>query len=559
MKNIARYMVAIAAWGCAATAAAEIPAGYYSSLDGKAEGELKTAIFNRIHDFRTVSSYSNLPQYFRVTDVHPESNRWWDMYSDIPLYAPSFSGLNRAHSFPKSWWKQNGSVDYTSAYVDLYHLYPSEAAANMAKSNYPLGEVDTSSPVQFDNGMTRVGYPVQGQGGGSTKVFEPDDEYKGDFARTYFYMATCYQNLNWAVTYMVNNNVYPTLNAWSVRLLMNWHHADPVSQKELDRNEAVYSFQGNRNPFIDYPELADYLWGDLAGQAFHPGTSPDPVGDAELTSPDNGTVLEFGQVAEGSTATARLFFQGNNVRKALSLSVYRGDKTMFSLPVTSVSASEVNSEAGKWITVTYKPTALGSHTARLLISGTGPDGNGTRGVELRGECLPVPVLSAPVALPASNVTATSYMAHWSIPEGEVADYYIVTRTRYNAGLPTVETVLAEASGELMEDFDLSDSESYTVRSVRLGVQSPESNVVFVNHSGIADATADVPLEVLTEPGLLAVRCAAPVALLRVFDVTGREVARAEDAPAGITEFYLPAGVYIVAAGSGTAPVKVTVQ
>ncbi|MDE6109142.1 MAG: hypothetical protein K2F72_02515, partial [Muribaculaceae bacterium] len=132
--------------------------------------------------------------------------------------------------------------------------------------------------------------------------------------------------------------------------------------------------------------------------------------------------------------------------------------------------------------------------------------------------------------------------------------YIVTRTRYNAGLPTVETVLAEASGDLMEDFDVSGSESYTVSSVRMGVQSPESNVVFVNHSGSADATADVPLEVLTEPGLLAVRCAAPVALLRVFDVTGREVARAEDAPAGITEFYLPAGVYIVAAGSGTAPV-----
>lgn len=558
MKNISRYILAMAAWGCAAGATAEIPAGYYSSLDGKAEGELKTAIFNRIHDFRTVSSYSNLPQYFRVTDVYPESSRWWDMYSDIPLYAPSFSGLNREHSFPKSWWKQNGSVDYTSAYVDLYHLYPSEAKANMAKSNYPLGEVDMSAPVQFDNGMTRVGYPVQGQGGGSTKVFEPDDEYKGDFARTYFYMATCYQNLTWAVNYMVSNNVYPTLNAWSVRLLMDWHHADPVSQKELDRNEAVYSFQGNRNPFIDYPELADYLWGDLAGQAFHPGTSPEPVGDAELMSPDNGSVLEFGQVAEGSTATARLFFQGNNVRKALTVTVYRGDKSMFSLPVTTVSAADVNSEAGKWLTVTYRPTELGSHTARLLISGTGPDGNGTRGVELRGECLPVPVLTAPTALPASNITTDSYMANWSIPEGEVADYFIVTRTRYNAGLPTVETVLAEASGELMEEFDLSDSESYSVRSVRLGVESPESNVVFVDHSGITDAVAPAPVEVLTEAGLIAVRCPMAGTTVRVFDVAGREVARADNAPAGITEFFVPAGVYIVSA-EGSAPVKVTVR
>lgn len=169
-------------------ASAEVPMAYYRALDGKSDAELKTAAYNIIHNLTPISDYYDLPDYFEVTDVYPNSRRWWDMYSDIPLYAPSFKGLNREHSLPKSWWGGSTSVQ---AYTDLNHLYPSEAAANMAKSNYPLGMVDRTSPTKFDNGITTVGFPVAGQGGGAGYVFEPADEYKGDFARTYFYMATC--------------------------------------------------------------------------------------------------------------------------------------------------------------------------------------------------------------------------------------------------------------------------------------------------------------------------------------------------------------------------------
>lgn len=539
---------------------AAAPDGYYNSLDGLKEGELKTAIHNLIHDFRTVSSYNNLPQYFQVTDVYPNSNRWWDMYSDIPLYVPKFSGvLNREHSLPKSWWKQNGSVEYTTAYVDLNHLYPSEQAANMAKSNYPLGELDASEKPIFDNGVSKVGYPSAGQGGGSTRVFEPDDEYKGDFARTYFYMATCYQDLHWAVNYMLANNVYPTLNAWSVRLLLKWHRDDPVSDKETMRNDHVYSFQGNRNPFIDHPELAEYLWGDKVGEIYRVGSSTEPVGDAELQSPVQDTALEFGQVAEGETATAKLLFKGTNIRKNLEISIYRGDKDMFSILGTStVSKDLVNSPEGTWVTFTYKPTTLGQHTARLLINGTGTDGNGSRGVELRGECLGVPTLSAPTALAATDITADSYVANWTIPADEVADYYIVTRTRYNDGIPTVEELMAESTQLQIDEFNLSDSESYTVRSVRLGYESAESNVVFVSHTGITDVNAEAPFHVLTEPGMILVRCAAPVTDLTVYDPAGRPVAYVPVADNN-TAIELPAGVYIVTAGSGIAPVKVVVE
>lgn len=540
----------------AQVAGAVAPDGYYESLEGKSSGELKTAIHDLIADFKLISSYNALPQYFAVTDVYPElqngRKRWWDMYSDIPLYAPSFSGLNREHSFPKSWWGGSTSV---SAYVDLNHLYPSEMDANMAKSNYPLGEVDRSEHITFQNGISTVGYPVLGQGGGASRVFEPDDEYKGDFARTYFYMVTCYQNLTWKWTYMVNQNVFPTLNNWSAQLLMRWHRQDPVSDKETMRNDKVYGYQGNRNPFIDHPELAEYLWGDKVGEPYHVGGSTVPAGDAELQSPTNGMALDFGQVALGSSVTADLFFKGTNIRKDLAISIYRGDKQMFSLPRTSVSASLINSDEGTWVRVTYTPTAIGTHSARILIEGTGNDGNGTRGVELLGECLERPVLTAPTATPATDITADSYVANWTPVEGEVVDYYIITRTRYVGGVPTVEQLVAEEPGTPIDGFDLSDSESYSVRSCRLGVESPESNVVFVSHTGISDAEVDAPFTVATDPGVIVVTTVA-AADIRVYDVAGREL-RYLPAVNGVVEIELPAGVYIVTAGRGTAPAKVT--
>ncbi|MDE6331009.1 MAG: endonuclease, partial [Muribaculaceae bacterium] len=468
-------------------AAAQVPEGYYSSLKGKREGELKTAIHNLVCNFTEVSSYSDLPKYFQRTDVYPESRRWWDMYSDIPLYAPSFAGLNREHSFPKSWWGGSTSV---SAYVDLNHLYPSESKANMAKSNYPLGTVDRTSSIKFDNGITTVGYPVQGQGGGAGFVFEPDDEYKGDFARTYFYMVTCYQDLTWKYTYMVNQNLFPTLNKWSAELLMKWHREDGVSQKETLRNEQVYQIQNNRNPFIDHPELAEYLWGNRVGEAFDPGAGSEPVGDPNLITPTQGMELEFGQVALGKSVTSRLFFRGENLKGSFDLVIIGTDKAQFAVPSNSIAASLVNAPDGYWLNVTYKPSELGMHEARLIVSEGGI--TGSRGIILRGECLEVPELTACTATAPSDITADSYVANWESPADETVDYWIVTRTRYTGGTSTQEELLAEDTSLLINEFDQSDSESYSVQSVRLGYRSPMSNVVFVDHAGISGVQTDQP-------------------------------------------------------------------
>lgn len=535
---------------------ADIPEGYYTDLNGKKDAELKTACWQIVRNLTRISSYSNLPKYFQVTDVYPESNRWWDMYSDIPLYAPSFSGLNREHSFPKSWWGGDTNVN---AYTDLNHLYPSEMRANTAKSNYPLGTVDRTSPINFDNGISTVGYAVTGQGGGARYVFEPDDEYKGDFARTYFYMVTCYQDYTWNQNYMymLQQNTYPTLNDWSVRLLLEWAAADPVSQKEIDRNEAVYSFQNNRNPFIDFPQLAEYIWGNKKGDVFYiENGGTEPAGDPNLITPTQGMDIDFGQVAIGRSITAKVYFHGEYLTGDLSLTVYSGNKTMFSIPARSIPATLVNSADGYWLTVTYTPSSTGEHTTRLLISDGGMEGS--RGITLRGECLDVPQLGVCTALDATDITPSSYTANWSAPADDVIDYYVVTRTVYSGtGVRQVEQVAEECSLTI-DDFADSDRESYYVQSSRLGYLSDPSNVIFVDHSGIADIAAEQPLVVIGLDGAVRIVCSAPQTGARIYDITGRLVTTIAEV-SNNTDIDLPQGVYLIVTDQARTPRRVIVR
>lgn len=258
---------------------AVIPQGYYSSASGLKDQALKTAIFNIIKQHTQLEYYTS-STYFRTTDWHP-NGYFWDMYSNIQR--TSWTGMNREHNFPKSWW--SSAPETTVAYSDLHNLYPSDPTANEAKSNYPLGEV-TGTP-DFQNGVVKVGTNrVSGYNG---TVFEPADEYKGDFARSYMYIVTCYQDYsqNWrslGIASMLQKNTYPVFNEYAINLLLKWHRNDPVSEKETNRNDGVYSFQKNRNPFVDFPALAEYIWGYYKGQAW------DENGEISVPDPEFYTV-----------------------------------------------------------------------------------------------------------------------------------------------------------------------------------------------------------------------------------------------------------------------------
>ncbi len=147
-------------------------------------------------------------------------------------------------------------------------LIPVDGFVNQRRSNHPYGVCNGSDAVTYTYGdLTMLGrLGTSTYNGYSDKVYEPDDEYKGDFARIYFYIVTCYKsNVNsWpnSVSGQLDKaNGYKAFSTWSIQMLLEWLRADPVSAKEISRNEAVYSEQGNRNPFVDHPELAEYIWG----------------------------------------------------------------------------------------------------------------------------------------------------------------------------------------------------------------------------------------------------------------------------------------------------------
>lgn len=554
-SKLLKLAFAVCALFLASGLGAEIPAGYYTALKGKSEAALKTATCQIINPHTKVSSYSALPSYFQKTDVYPNSTRWWDMYSDIPLYAPSFSGLNREHSLPKSWW---GGSESTPAYTDLNHLYPSEAKANQAKSNYPLGIV-TGTPT-FQNGVVKVGNGVNS--GGAKYVFEPADEYKGDFARTYFYMVTCYQDLNWKYTYMCKNGTYPSLQDWAISMLLKWHRDDPVCQKEVDRNDAVYKIQNNRNPFIDFPELAEYIWGDKKGQAFNPDTETPPTGDPVLITPSNGMYLDFNQTAINHSSTAQLQFRGENLTGYLELNLSRAantDSEYFSLSTSTVQSKDANRQDGSWITVTYKPTALGKHTAQLIITEGGLQ-EGSRIVQLSGECLAEPTLSKLTATAATDVNADSFTANWDVPANEVIDYYMVTLKHYRGNDVVTEELPAESNSLVVDNFAGDDYCTYSVRSSRLGMYSDESNVITVtNPASIGAVETDLPFAVQTfDGGIIRIRCSEKLYNLRVYDLAGREIKLIAEIT-DFMEFTMPAGAYLVTVDGHRTPVKLIVR
>lgn len=244
---------------------AQPPANYYNNAKSKSKAELKTALYNIIKEHAQLD-YIGSNVSFRTTDWHPADSDYpngyyWDMYSNNKRTYWSSNVLNREHNLPKSWWST--APETTVAYSDLHNLYPSDVTANAAKSNYPLGVV--SGTPTYTNGVVKVGKSAIALYSGT--VFEPANEYKGDFARDYMYVVTCYENYanSWRSTgtssMLLSGSTYPVFNTYALNLLLEWSRNDPVSSKEINRNNAVYALQGNRNPFVDFPVLAEHIWG----------------------------------------------------------------------------------------------------------------------------------------------------------------------------------------------------------------------------------------------------------------------------------------------------------
>lgn len=310
------YFLTNAVSSSASTNNSNIPAGYYNGIAGLYCDELKMELKNII-DEHIDKSYADVWTAFFTTDDRQNdagtATIVWDMYSDNPDGAEPFEMqlgddqngsptrgafyYDREHTFPKSWWGGSGESD--TMYTDIHHLVPAYWRVNQQmKSNYPFGVVnpaDVNTNVS-DNGTlggNNIYDPAY-----TEKVIEPIDEYKGDLARITLYMATRYHHLigDWETITLPGDGVmdgtsYPSFEPWYLRLMMEWHKADPVSSKEIERNDAVYAIQGNRNPYVDFPELVDRVWGcvlypnfDEGPIASTPPTEVPPTNTVEYTA-----------------------------------------------------------------------------------------------------------------------------------------------------------------------------------------------------------------------------------------------------------------------------------
>ena len=285
MKSL-KVLCAVLLVCCAAYVSAEdMPAGYYNAIQGTKDSMLKTALHqiikggeryiygpntyhttNKIQNGDTIWKVGDLKAYgtwhgFQNSDQQSDGTIW-DMYSTTKHYFPikggSAAGMDIEHSLPKSWW----GGDENDAYTDLYHLNPADHAANNNKSNYPPGILNDSNKV--NNGIFFMGKDKEW----NDYAFSVIDEYKGDFARAYFYVSTAYHDMKWDASYSkyVTNDSYLTFTPYLIQVLLQWHRIDPVSEKEINRLDAISSIQHNRNPFIEYPELVEYIWGNKQGQ-----------------------------------------------------------------------------------------------------------------------------------------------------------------------------------------------------------------------------------------------------------------------------------------------------
>ena len=236
---------------------------YYEDVDWtKVGSDLMKDLTDAIRPHDTLS-YSSLWSAYRTTDVR-EDGTLWDMYSDIHWkpgqkqcgnYKKEGDCYNREHSVPKSWFGDKSPMN-----TDLHHIVPTDGWVNNKRGNNPLGEVGSATYTSGNGSkLGKSSYP-----GFSGTVFEPVDEYKGDFARIYFYFVTCYASTrsSWETGSTNLSNSGLGLNSWSREMFLEWAEMDPVSQKEIDRNDAVYEIQGNRNPYVDNPNAAELVFGD---------------------------------------------------------------------------------------------------------------------------------------------------------------------------------------------------------------------------------------------------------------------------------------------------------
>ncbi|WP_026705823.1 endonuclease [Flavobacterium soli] len=268
----------------AAFAFSQAPPNYYNNATGTGY-TLKTQLRNIITNGHSDQGYNSLWNLYTESafrdNYYEDDNTVLDIYSENPTSADPYNYTstsdqcgnyngegdcyNREHLVAQSYFDEGSPMKN-----DPFHVVPSDGSVNGARGNFPFGEVGTASYTS-QNGSKKGSMASSSFSSFTGTVFEPIDAFKGDVARSFFYFATRYETqmagfytaANVATTQVksmfdgTNNKVFSDN---FLLLLIKWHIEDPVSQKEIDQNNAIYDYQGNRNPYIDNPDYVCDIW-----------------------------------------------------------------------------------------------------------------------------------------------------------------------------------------------------------------------------------------------------------------------------------------------------------
>ena len=339
---------------------------YYQSADGKKGAALKTAFFNIIKNHTDIG-YDGLIEAYHKTDTRADG-KLRDWYSNATNYTwddrngnnREGAGWNREHSVPQSWFSKSNPMK-----SDIVHVLPTDCYVNNRRSSYPFGEVGNATYTS-NNGYSKLGSCKTS--GYSGTVFEPNDEIKGDIARIYFYMVTCYEDrfTGWtagSATQVFSSNKYEGLKTWCMDMMMRWSKNDPVDAVETARNNAVQEVQGNRNPYVDYPGLEEYVWGSKKEEAFsydnYDGTGtvtppdPDRVEDPAF-SPMAGTYTNSVNVKLScSTTGASIYYTLDGTEPSVNSTRYTADGINLTETTTIKAVAYLDGMYSTTTTATY--------------------------------------------------------------------------------------------------------------------------------------------------------------------------------------------------------------
>ena len=355
---------------------AQVPTGYYSTATGTSY-MLKTQLYNIIKG-HTDPGYAGLYTTYQTSDVdnfYENDGTVLDMYSEKPTgtdpynysttstqrcgtYAKEGDCYNREHIIPQSTF---GSA--APMVSDAHFITPTDGKVNGQRSNYPHGTVASATWTSL-NGSKLGSSSVSGYTG---TVFEPIDEFKGDVARMYFYFATRYETTVSGYAYpMFNGTTTQVFTTSFLNMLLAWNALDPVSPREIARNNAIYATQNNRNPYIDHPEYVQRIWNPTADtQAPTAPTNLIATGTTQTT-----TNLSWTAATDNVGTTGYDVYQGTNLKTTVTSTTASitglTAATTYTFSIKAKDAAGNVSASSNTITVTT--SAAAATTTDLLFS-----------------------------------------------------------------------------------------------------------------------------------------------------------------------------------------------